>query len=120
MSSARNKIAKLLVNGTFDHNSISGKKEGQQGEANYSSSMCESSKGITPCLNVPTNETIPYEELEGRGWQVVNISSNFGLYIIKDQYGFPYEIEQAMLHGSYSHIIYIEKCGDIFAEMKIM
>jgi hypothetical protein len=121
-ASAKNMIAKLLVNGTFDRNSISGKKEGQQGEASCSSSMHESTKGITPCLNVPTREATSYEELEGRGWQVVNSSRRFGLDGIQvtDLYGFPYEIEQAMLHGSYSHIIYIEQCGDTSAQEKIM
>jgi hypothetical protein len=47
-------IAKLLVNGTLDHNSISGKEESQQGEASTSSSTCS---------DVHVDETTPYEEL---------------------------------------------------------
>jgi len=65
-ASARNMIAKLLVNGTLDHDSISGKEESQQGEASTSSSTCS---------GVPVDETTPYEEIEGRGWQVVNVTA---------------------------------------------
>jgi hypothetical protein len=116
-ASARNMIAKLLVNGTLDHNSISGKEESQQGEASTSSSTCS---------GVPVDETTPYEELEGRGWQVVNVTSFASLVKGEGlttprwsplQAGFrrwiPWQIEQAMSHGSYSHIIYIEESGDV-------
>ncbi|CAM6019466.1 unnamed protein product [Sphagnum balticum] len=116
-ASARNMIAKLLVNGTLDHNSISGKEESQQGEASTSSSTCS---------GVPVDETTPYEELEGRGWQVVNVTSFASLVKGEGlstpgwsplQPGFrrwiPWQIEQAMSHGSFSHIIYIEEIGDV-------
>jgi hypothetical protein len=115
----RNMIAKLLVNGTLDHNSISGKEESQQGEASTSSSTCS---------GVPVDETTPYEELEGRGWQVVNVTAFE--YLVKGE-GFnrtwavadrwiPWKIEQAMLHGSYSHIIYIEETGDVSDAEKLV
>ncbi|CAK9870145.1 unnamed protein product [Sphagnum jensenii] len=111
-ASARNMIAKLLVNGTLDHNSISGKEESQQGEASTSSSTCS---------GVPVDETTPYEELEGRGWQVVNVTAFESLVkakvgpnlsrswaaLVGDTRWVPWQIEQAMSHGSYSHIIYI-------------
>ncbi|CAK9876646.1 unnamed protein product [Sphagnum jensenii] len=107
-------IAKLLVNGTLDHNSISGKEESQQGEASTSSSTCS---------DVHVDETTPYEELEGRGWQVVNVTACESL--VKAG-GFnrlrwiPWKIEQAMLHGSYSHIIYIEEIGDVSEAEKLV
>jgi hypothetical protein len=123
-ASARNMIAKLLVNGTLDHNSISGKEERQQGEASTSSSTCS---------DVHVDETTPYEELEGRGWQVVNVTAFESLVKGQEcstpfwsplQVGFrrwiPWQIEQALSHGSYSHIIYIEKSGDVFENEVLM
>ncbi|KAH9532338.1 hypothetical protein CY35_19G088200 [Sphagnum magellanicum] len=123
-ASARNMIAKLLVHGTLDHNSISGKEESQQGEASTSSSTWS---------GVPVDETTPYEELEGRGWQVVNVTA-FGSLVkaevpympplVAGQVGvtrwIPWQIEQAMLHGSYSHIIYIEEIGDVSEAEKLV
>jgi hypothetical protein len=120
-ASARNMIAKLLVNGTLDHNSISGKEESQQGEASTSSSTCS---------DVHVDETTPYEELEGRGWQVVNVTAFESLVrhvpydLVAGQAGvsswIPLEIEKAMLHGSYSHIIYIEEIGDVSEAEKVV
>ncbi|CAM6065304.1 unnamed protein product [Sphagnum tenellum] len=124
-ASARNMIAKLLVNGTLDHNSISGKEESQQGEASTSSSTCS---------GVPVDETTPYEELEGRGWQVVNVTAFESLVKAKvspylprsfaEQFGdrrwIPWQTEQAMLHGSYSHIIYIEEIGYVSEAEKLV
>jgi hypothetical protein len=121
-ASARNMIAKLLVNGTLDHDSISGKEESQQGEASTSSSTC----------SVPVDETAPYEELEGRGWQVVNVTAFESL--VKGKVlpymphvlalgitrWIPWQIEQAMLHGSYSHIIYIEQIGYVSEAEKLV
>ncbi len=124
-ASTRNMIAKLLVDGTLDHNSISGKKESQQGEARTSSSTCS---------GVPVDETTPYEELEGRGWQVVNVTAFDSLvkarvppgmsHVRAEQTGvtrwIPWKIEQAMLHGSYSHIIYIEEIGEVSEAEKLV
>ncbi|CAM6042195.1 unnamed protein product [Sphagnum compactum] len=118
-ASARNMIAKLLVNGTLDHNSISGKEESQQGEASTSSSTCS---------GVPVDETTPYEELEGRGWQVVNVTAfeslvkaeGVNMPINVPERWIPWKIEQAMLHGSYSHIIYIEEIGDVSEAEKLV
>jgi hypothetical protein len=124
-ASTRNMIAKLLVDGTLDHNSISGKKESQQGEARTSSSTCS---------GVPVDETTPYEELEGRGWQVVNVTAFDSLvkarvppgmsHVRAEQTGvtrwIPWKIEQAMLHGSYSHIIYIEEIGEVSGAEKLV
>ncbi|CAK9213705.1 unnamed protein product [Sphagnum troendelagicum] len=118
-------IAKLLVNGTFNHNSISGKEESQQGEASTSSSTCS---------GVPVDEGTPYEELEGRGWQVVNVIAFESLVKVKVPPGVPHfmaaqagatcwipgKIEQAMLHGSFSHIIYIEEIGDVSEAEKLV
>jgi hypothetical protein len=122
-TSARNMIAKLIINGTLDPNSIIGKKGGQQDETSCSSSTSESSRDITPSLNIPTSEAIVYEELEGKGWQVVHVTLDFHLtltYVGVHIYELPLEIEHPMLHGSYSHIIYIEQCGDIYKQVKIM
>jgi hypothetical protein len=115
-ASARNMIAKLLVNGTSNHNSISGKEGSQEGEASTSSSICS---------DIPVDGTTPYE-LEGRGWQVVNVTAfeslvkGVGLNIphwIPRQVGvthwIPWQIEQTMLYGNYSHIIYIEESGSL-------
>jgi hypothetical protein len=118
-ASARNMIAKLLVNGTLDHNSISGKEESQQGEASTSSSTCS---------DVHVDETTPYEELEGRGWQVVNVTAFESLVkaeepdmlLVQPTRWIPWQIEQAMLHGSYSHIIYIEEIGDVSEGEKLV
>jgi len=60
-----------------------------------------------------------YEELERRGWQVVNVTLNFHLFLDRKDL-FVLVIEDPMTHGSYSHIIYIEQCGDTFTEMKIV
>ncbi|CAK9213706.1 unnamed protein product [Sphagnum troendelagicum] len=123
-ASARNMIAKLLVNGTFEHNSISGKEESQQGGASTSSSSWS---------GVPVDEETPYEELEGRGWQVVNVTA-FGSLVkaevpytrtlVEGQVGvtrwIPWQIEQAMSHGSYSHIIYIGEIGDVSEPEKLV
>jgi len=123
-ASVRNMIAKLLVNGTLDPNLIIGKKGGQQDEASCSSSISGSTRDITPSLNVPTIEATMYEELEGRGWQVVNVTLNFHPFLVesKDVFCSPFflEIEDPMTHGSYSHIIYIEQCGNTSTEVKIM
>ncbi|CAM6019463.1 unnamed protein product [Sphagnum balticum] len=118
-ASARNMIAKLLVNGTLDHNSISGMEESQQGEASTSSSTCS---------DVHVDETTPYEELEGRGWQVVNVTAFESLVkaegssmpMNEPTRWTPWQIEQAMLHGSYSHIIYIEEIGDVSEGEKLV
>jgi len=119
-------IAKLLVNGTLDHNSISGKEESQQGEASTSSSTCS---------DVHVDETTPYEELEGRGWQVVNVPAfeslvkrnvpyNYMSDLVAGQAGvpswIPWQIRKAMLHGSYSHIIYIEEIGGVSEAEKVV
>jgi hypothetical protein len=117
-ASARNMIAKLLVNGTLDHNSISGKEESQQGEARTSSSTCS---------DVHVDETTPYEELEGRGWQVVNVTAFESLIKVElfdaqiaPTRWIPQQIGQVMLHGSYSHIIYIEEIGDVSKAEKLV
>jgi len=116
-ASARNMIAKLFVNGTLNHNSISGKEGSQEGEASTSSSTCS---------DVPVDETTPYEELEGRGWQVVNVTAFEPLVKVEElniphwipgQVGvtrwIPWQIKQTLLYGSYSHIIYIEESGSL-------
>jgi hypothetical protein len=122
-ASAKNMIVQLLVNGTLDRNWISGKEESQQGEASTSSSTCS---------DVPVDETTPYEELEGRGWQVVNVTAFDSLDKAK---GPPYmsrvvtagvtcwiswQIVQAMANGSYSHIIYIEQIGYVSEAEKLV
>jgi hypothetical protein len=117
-TSARNMIANLLVNGTLDHNSISGKEESQQGEASTSSSTCS---------DVHVDETTPYEELEGRGWQVVNVTAFESLIKAEEldaqiapRRWIAQQIVQVMLHGSYSHIIYIEEIGDVSEAEKLV
>jgi hypothetical protein len=117
-TSARNMIANLLVNGTLDHNSISGKEESQQGEASTSSSTCS---------DVHVDETTPYEELEGRGWQVVNVTAFESLIKAEEldaqiapRRWIAQQIVQVMLHGSYNHIIYIEEIGDVSKAEKLV